>query len=303
MYQCKMGPDSNSCDTDSSPVSYTGGSIHWKENSEIELSSYFNFYLDDDCSLYLSSGAKFLASYWSNVYIKHSAAITLMTNALIDIGWSTGAYSHGFMAEDDTILTLGENSKLIFNGELGEEKPGVYRNHGHVWMFLYSVKMNIAANTTWACHESSAISFEQGSVSIGSSVSMNFGNNSIFSAIGTGSQPSLTIKDGVKFHTGINSNLEINRALLSVDDYANFSTGKSSTMWIGPGNFKQGPKSEFRTGSHAIIEVFGKIQEDSLVLHDNAKLELASASIFTLGNSSIFSVFPGKTVSLVSGAR
>ncbi len=76
------------------------------------------------------------------------------------------------------------------------------------------------------------------------------------------------------------------------------SSGQSSEITVGPGNFKIGPGFQVHLGKFARIEVSDSSKHDSLVLHDDAKLMLATASVLLVGNNSSLFVLPNKAVSL-----
>ncbi len=158
--------------------------------------------------------------------------------------------------------------------------------------------------------ESSAVSFINGTVTIGDKVSIYVGNNGVLNVVRGNNQPSLALGDGAKLSVGISSNCQVKDGKLSVGasgsltmdgigSYLQVKDGKlnvgesgsltmdgiGSHLQVGPGNFKVGPSSGVKMGSQSTVVVTGKYQEDNLILHGNAKFVLAPASMFTVGNN------------------
>ncbi len=82
-----------------------------------------------------------------------------------------------------------------------------------------------------------------------------------------------------------------------------FNTGENSKFYVDPGTFRLGPGSKVEIAEGSVLKVYGNVSEDSLLLHDNAVLQISTGARVIVGNSSALAVLPGKTLSIGESSK
>ncbi len=232
-------------------------------------------------------------------------------NSLIDVGSSTNGANNMFYLNGATV-SVGERSRIHTLGGWPL---------GQVLLDFLGVRFSIGAGTNFTIQESSAVSFTNGTVSISDEVSIYFSKGSVFTVQRADDQPSLSVLKGAVLSFGLNSWLLVDNGYIYIGTYSTFSTGKNcevnvgagsihlspgskvtagknSVVYVGPGTFHLGPGSKVEISEGSSIKVYGKPSEDSLVLHDNAALQISTDTTLIVGNSSLLLILPSKTVSI-----
>ncbi len=194
-----------------------------------------------------------------------------------------------------SIVSVGERSNISV---IGEYCITYCPLHGNVWVYFQGARFSIGTDSNFTIQESSAVSFINGEVSIGDKVSIYLSNSSIFTVQRADDQPSLFVLKEAVVTFGQNSWLLVDNGYLYIGTKSKFITGRSSEVYVGPGNLHLGPGSKVEIAKGSSIEVYGRPNEDSLVLHDNAGLQISTDATLLIGNGSVVVILPNKWLSM-----